>query len=377
MDKYIEKAPIFTETHDGNQFSSSGSDFIPALKKMRNEYDYPSENKKKFFAISQKGEPVFISQEYAPPSGGRPNDIIKVYRILNHDGDYDIIFLRQLASDFFFGTHSASMPDDKEKAFQTWVYFTEAVTMNTDWYAYNFIYNTASKGDDEISPECRAMNYKRLKYAAIISRNTENTTKNIKDVFHIASEFSPDFKAPFKISEELLYFLYFCYKDSSNVEHHEYLCRFLQELRKNQTFRHHMMEFLSNSPMYYDLFKNMEKRNYTDEIQILSGTYNSIYINDAYYLGILQYHEYKKNRESIEYLSELMLTDFYSDTGEGDQKITAFFARSNANISKRVKKLLKLKLKQNSNQKTRSAFSALRLTLKERHYTKCRLKKLL
>lgn len=378
MDLY-EKTPIFTQTHEGNEFSSSGSNIIPALKDLRNRFGYPSENEKRqFFSISKNGEALVIIQEYSSPHGGRPNDILNVHRILKQDGDYDPVFLCQLVSDFLFLTHSARMPADKVKAFQTWVYFTEAVKLNPEWYAYNFIYEVGSKGNDEIIHECRSMNYERLKYAAIISRNMENTNRNIREAFHIASHFiASNFNVPFKIGSELMYFLYFCSTDSS-TEHHDYLCSFLQELRKNQTFRHHIMEFLSNAPIYYDLFKNMNNRSFTDEIGILSDDYiNSIYINDAYYLGIIEYQEYKKHRESasIEYLSELLLTDFYSD--EGDKRITSFFAKSKANISKKVKQLLKLKLKRNSDQKARSAFSALRYALKEKHQNKKRLKKLI
>ena len=56
---------------------------------------------------------------------------------------------------------------------------------------------------------------------------------------------------------------------------------------------------------------------------------------------------------------------------------SAFFAKSKASISKKVKRLMKLKLKQDSDQKTRLAFLALRNILKDRHKTKNRLKKLI
>lgn len=380
MVKYIESEPIYVQSHEGNEFSSTnnGSNFIPALKKLRNEYGYPSENEKKvFLSISKRGEPLYVTQEYAPPCGGRPNDILKVYRILKQDSDYDLNFLCQLASDFFFGTHSACIVD-KEKAFQTWVYFTEAVILNPVWYAYNFIFDFASNGSDEIALECRDINYERLKYAAIISKNIENTSRNTKEVFQYVSKFSPDVNMPFKINSDMMYFLYFCSKDSSS-ELHDYLCHFFQEVRKSQVFRHKLMKFMDNAPVYYHLFEDMENRFYIEEIRLLRGEYEkTFYINDAYYLGMTDNKEYRKycGTTSIEYLTELLLTDFYADTEESDKKITAFFAKSKASISKKAKRLMKFKIKQDSDQKTRLAFAALRIALKESHQVKTRLKKL-
>ena len=169
-----------------------------------------------------------------------------------------------------------------------------------------------------------------------------------------------------------------CMVDSGDC--HDYLCHALQEIRKNQNHRHALIDFLSRNPTYYKVFTNVQVKNYTNELEILSGLYEgSIYANDAYYLGIMEHKEYKKfcGSDSTDYLCDLALFDFEEDTDEGDEKISRFFEYATPKIRKKVKKTMKAQLTISINQKLKEAWQLLRSAIKEKYQTASRLKELL
>lgn len=477
MSTLYNDQPIFTQSHDKNEFVSSGTT-IPVIKTLRHKFGYPAAGETKlYFGCTKDGIPVIIKQAYAVPAGNRVADNIAAYAMLEQNCGYDLVFFRQLASDFLFGTNSAATPSDHKVAFQTWMLFVEAIALNSEWRFYNFLYCLNSSATEPMSPECNELDYERLKHTALIARSMDNSTTNKKTAIRLASI---DFSNPATITlqssqiqkalaciEECEYrtngymyllfnsqkleariiqqlqrspevcdavlgkyisalknedyrsietyrsFLsgticnssavdkansavrYFANADISirlyvellclccmvdSGECHDYLCRALQEIRRNQIHRHALITFLSHNPTYYKMFMNVQVRNYANELEILSGLYEcSIYANDAYYLGMMEYKEYKRfcGSDSTECLCDLALFDFDSDTDEGDEKISRFFEHANPRIRKKVKRAMKTQLTISINHKVKEAWRLLTSAIKEKYQTTSRLKKLL
>lgn len=477
MNTLYNDQPIFTQSHDKNEFASSGTN-IHVINTLRHRFGYPAAGETKlYFGCSKDGIPILIKQQYAVPVGNRAADNIAAYAMLKQNCGYDSTFFRQLASDFLFGTNSAAMPTEHEIAFQTWILFVEAIALNSEWRFYNFLYCLNSSSTEPMSPECNELDYERMKHTALIARSMDNSTTNKKAAIRLASI---DFSRPTTITlqpsqiqkalaclEECEYrtkgYMYLLFKSqklearivqqlqrspevcdavlgkyisalrnedyrsidtyrvflsgticnfsaiekaNSTVRHfanadisirlyvellclccmvdsgecHDYLCHALQEIRKNQNHRHALIDFLSRNPTYYKMFTNVQVKNYTNELEILSGLYEcSIYANDAYYLGIMEYKEYKNFRgsDSTDYLCDLALFDFEGDTDEGDEKISHFFEYAAPKIRKRVKKTMKARLTISINQKLKEAWRLLRSAIKEKYQTTSRLKELL
>ena len=174
MSILYDNQPIFTQSHDKNEFVSSGTN-IPVINILRHKFGYPASGETKlYFGCSKDGIPILIKQLYAVPVGNRVADNIVAYAMLKQNCGYDLAFFRQLASDFLFGTNSAAMPSDHEVAFQTWILFVDAIALNSEWRFYNFLYCLNSLSTEPMSPECNELDYERLKHTALIARSMDN-----------------------------------------------------------------------------------------------------------------------------------------------------------------------------------------------------------
>lgn len=133
-----------------------------------------------------------------------------------------------------------------------------------------------------------------------------------------------------------------------------------KELRVNQTFRHSLMMYIHNSKQKNDMLQFLlDKHKISNQLSLFTPNYNNEYIHDAYFLGFIQYTQYKRASNDFDKNCDILIELATASYENNDGYLKNFINSASHKIRKCVLTELKYNVVSSINNEIHNCFKKL------------------